>query len=166
MSRRELYMIAAVGRRGEIGKDGDLIWRISEDLKRFKRLTMGGALIMGRKTYASIGRPLPGRFNIVLSRREDFQAPGIWIRRNAEAALDLAECLTDKIFVIGGESIYTLYINKAQKLFLTEIDAEEPAADAFFPAINPDDWETEEVSEWYKTEDGLRYRYKTLKRIA
>jgi len=164
MSKSSLHLIAATGRRGEIGKHGDLIWRIPEDLKRFKKITMGGALIMGRKTYESIGRPLPGRHNIVLSRNHNFQAPGVWVRHNAEAALHLAECLSGKIFVIGGESIYTLYLNRADQIYLTEIDAEDPEADAFFPAFNPADWEEKWVSDWQVTSAGLRYRYIQLSR--
>ncbi len=141
MKRVPVYMIAAVGRKGEIGKDNALIWRIPEDLRRFKALTWGNTVIMGRKTFLSIGRKLPGRFNIVLSRNPQFRAPGIWVRPSAESALALAGCFGKPVFVIGGRKVYESFLPLAEKLFLTEIDAEAPDADVYFPDFSPTRWE-------------------------
>jgi dihydrofolate reductase len=140
MKYPSINIIAAVGRNLEIGKNGDLIWRISADLKRFKKITMGGTLIMGRKTYESIGKPLPGRVNIVITRRQDYSGNGIWVFHSPSEALEKARCFQKDIFIIGGEQIYKHYISKADKLLITHIDAIDPQADAFFPKIDPGMW--------------------------
>ncbi len=135
-----INLIVAVGKNNEIGKQGRLIWRISDDLKRFKKITMGGVLIMGRKTYQSIGRPLPGRINIVITRQKDFPHKGIFIARSPEEALEKARCFGKEIFIIGGEQIYRALLPHARRLFLTRIEAQAPGADAFFPDISEEQW--------------------------
>lgn len=131
-----LSLIAAVARNGAIGKDNTLLWRLSEDLQFFKRTTMGCPVIMGRKTYESIGRPLPGRHNIVVSRNADWATPGVDTATSLTAALALvaqASPQPGKVFVIGGAQIYAQALPLAQEIVLTEIDRDFDA-DAFFPA--------------------------------
>jgi len=128
----KLSLIAAVARNGAIGKDNALLWRLPEDLKFFKQTTLGRPVIMGRKTFESIGRPLPGRRNIVVTRQADWRADGV----EAVASLDEAlRCVADvpTAFVIGGGELYRLALPQADELVLTEVDADFEA-DTFFPA--------------------------------
>ncbi len=160
-----LSIVVSIGKNLEIGKEGDLIWRISEDLKRFKQLTMGGTLIMGRKTFESIGRPLPGRINIVISSRKDFYPDGVWVAASPEEALELARCLKRPVYVIGGEAVFRWFLPHANRLYLTEVDASDPDADVFFPVFNSGDWQEKEATPFYQDEkNGVRYRYRTLNR--
>lgn len=126
-----LSLIAAVARNRAIGKDNALLWRLSEDLQFFKRTTMGCPVIMGRKTYDSIGRPLPGRRNIVISRNADWQAAGVETASSLQAALALVAD-ADKAFVIGGAQIYAEALPQVDEIVLTEID-KVFEGDAFFP---------------------------------
>lgn len=156
-------IIVAVGKNGEIGVRGDLIWKISDDLKRFKALTTGHPVIMGRKTWESLPKkPLPGRLNIVLSRRPGLEAPGAEVAHSAEEALKLAA--TDTPFIIGGAEIYNCFLPFADKLYLTAIDAACEEADAFFLPDLSQGWELMEESEPLSTPEGLNYRYLTYKK--
>lgn len=130
----EIKIIAAVCSNGAIGRRGDLLFHLSDDLRRFKALTMGNPIIMGRKTFESFPKgPLPGRRNIVISRRADYSPAGAEVYPSAEQAL--AACAgADKVFIIGGGEIYALFMPLATELLLTEIDAEPADADTFFPA--------------------------------
>lgn len=127
-----LSLIAAVARNGAIGKDNALLWRLPEDLQFFKRTTMGCPVIMGRKTYESIGRPLPGRRNIVISRNDGWAANGVERASSLQAALALVAD-AQKAFVIGGAQIYAEALPQADEIVLTEIDRAFDG-DAFFPA--------------------------------
>lgn len=124
----KLAIIAAVGHRRAIGKDGRLPWHIPEDLKRFKRLTTGHAVLMGRGTWESLGRPLPGRRNVVLSSSP---LPGIESYASLEESLR-ALASAEKVFVIGGGNVYAQVIGRADELFLTLVDR-DVEADTFFP---------------------------------
>jgi dihydrofolate reductase len=137
-------LIAAVARNGVIGSDGALPWRLPSDLKHFKAATMGKALVMGRKTYASIGGPLPGRTIFVVSRDRTFKPEGVSVAGDVDAALKLAAAAAraegaDEIVVAGGGEIYAQTIGRASRLHLTEVDL-EPAGDAHFPPIDPAAW--------------------------
>ena len=133
-----LTLIAAVAKNGVIGSDNAIPWKLPEDLKRFKALTMGHTIIMGRKTWTSLGRPLPGRRNLVISRNPNFSAPGAELFPSLAAALD--SCATaDEVFVIGGAEIYTLALPLADRLQITEIQREFQG-DTRFPAIDPRLW--------------------------
>lgn len=133
-------IIVAMDRRGGIGYRGQLPWRLSSDLKRFKDLTMGHNLIAGRKTYESIGRPLPGRQMIVISRNPHFQAEGCDVVHSLEKAVELAKSRGEsETFVIGGSDIYEKALPLAGRIYLTEVDAEVDA-DRFFPGFNRSDW--------------------------
>jgi dihydrofolate reductase len=134
-----ITLVAAVAKNGVIGRDGDLPWRLPDDLKAFKRLTLGKPVVMGRKTWESIGRPLPGRHNVVMTRSEGFAAPGASVVSSVQQALEL---LTDheEIMVIGGGAIYRQFLGRASRIYLTEVDAEVDG-DVTFPELDAAEWE-------------------------
>lgn len=138
-------LIAAVARNGIIGGDNRLLWRLSSDLKRFKALTMGKVLLMGRKTFESIGRPLPGRETIVVTRDRSFAVDGVHVSHSLDDAFEMAASLSaglgaDEIMVAGGGDIYAQCMDRADRLALTEVDM-APEGDARFPQINPAEWQ-------------------------
>jgi dihydrofolate reductase len=139
-----LVLVAAVAENGVIGRAGGLPWRLSSDLKHFRAVTTGHPVVMGRKTYLAVGRPLPGRTNIVVSRDGAFAAPGIVVAPNLAAALDAArgDALRRSaaaIMVIGGADIYLQVIDAAARLEITRVQA-TPEGDAVFPPIDPQVW--------------------------
>jgi dihydrofolate reductase len=134
----DLSIIAAVGKNNELGLDNKLIWKLPDDLKRFRELTKGHAVIMGRKTFESIGKPLPERKNIVITRQTDYKAEGCVVVGSMEEALKAAEGDTGP-FVIGGSEVYNAALPYANKLYLTFVDA-EPEADVFFPEVDVKEW--------------------------
>lgn len=151
----KIVLVAAHARNGVIGRDGDMPWRLPSDLKHFKAATLGTPVIMGRKTYLSIGRPLPGRANIVISRT-GFSAEGVETVASLDDALELArdragETGADRVSVIGGGQIYALAISLADELLLTEVDA-EIEGDTIFPAIDSSLWQKVSLSDPVKTE--------------
>lgn len=130
---RVSIIVALSRKRRAIGNNNQLLWRLPGDLPRLKKITMGHPLIMGRKTFESIGRPLPGRTNIVLSRNTNFKPEGVVVCRDIEEALRVATTEnTGEIFVFGGANIYELALPFVTRLYLTLVD-DEPEADAFFP---------------------------------
>ena len=155
-------LVAAVARDGGIGLHGDLLVRLPEDLRRFKRLTLGSPIVMGRKTWQSIGRPLPGRRNIVVTRDRSWHAEGAQPAASFKAAVALAGDAT-RLFVIGGAEIYALAIPLADTLELTEVDATFPA-DTFFPAWGRADFR-QTSREAHTTPEGLRYAFASYERI-
>lgn len=131
-----ISIIAAIGKNQEIGKQNGLLWHISEELKHFKKVTLGHPLVMGRKTYQSIGRPLPGRTSIVVSRQTGLASPkAVLVTDSLTKGLELArkQAGGEEIFIIGGASIFAQGLPLADKLYLTKVKAEFPDADAFFP---------------------------------
>lgn len=136
--RARVSLIAALARNRAIGRDNRMPWRLPEDLKRFKRLTMGHAVIMGRKTFESIGSPLPGRTNIVITRSSDWSRSGCLPVHSLEAAL-AAVAESQDAFVIGGAQIYALALPLAQRLYMTEIERDFEG-DAFFPEFDRSQW--------------------------
>lgn len=162
-STPRLTLIAAVARNGVIGVDNTLPWRLPEDLKRFKALTLGHPIVMGRKTWESLGRPLPGRANIVVSRDPDYSAAGATLARSLLSAIEAAAASgTDEVFVIGGAEIYRLALPLAQRLQLTEIDREF-AGDAHFPDFDRQAW-LETARECHHSETGFDYAFVTYER--
>lgn len=133
-----ISIIVAASTNNVIGVGGDLPWKLSDDLRRFKRLTMGKPIVMGRRTWESIGRPLPGRQNIVLTRRSGFDAAGCDVVASPAEALDAAGD-ADEIMIIGGSQIYALFLPKASRLYMTRVDAEIDG-DADFPEIDEREW--------------------------
>jgi dihydrofolate reductase len=164
----KISLIVAVSRNGVIGIDNQLPWHLPEDLKYFKSVTMGKPIIMGRKTYDSIGRPLPGRTNIVITRDSSWQAEGVEVARTLAQAMTLgqlacAQADVDEAMVIGGEQIYRMTLPAADRLYLTEVQA-EVEGDAFFPEFDAKDWQ--QVSEQLPgVTDTHSYRFIVLERI-
>lgn len=148
-------MIVAKGKNNEIGGNNDLLWHLPSDLKFFKATTMGKSIIMGRKTFQSLPKALPGRKNIVLTSDTSFVAEGAYTVGNIEDALK--ECETQEVFVIGGASVYEAFFPKADKLYITEVDFESDKADVFFPEVNLNNWESEILDEG--EENGLSYKH-------
>lgn len=155
-----ISLIVAVSENNVIGRENDLPWRLSADLKRFKRTTMGHHMIMGRKTYESIGRPLPGRTSVVLTRQDDYQAAeGVRVAKTWEQAIQ--ECDDDEVFVIGGEQIYRVALPHANRLYLTEVHC-RISGDAHFPEWDANAWS--EVAREF-TADGERNEYPSTYRV-
>lgn len=135
-----LSLIVAVAQNGIIGRDNQLIWHLPNDLKQFKRLTTGHPIIMGRKTFDSIGKPLPNRTSIVITRNKEWQHEGVVVVHSVEEAIAAAQqTQTDEAFVIGGAEIYRKMLPLADKLYLTEVKADFEG-DAYFEAISNNEW--------------------------
>jgi dihydrofolate reductase len=160
----KLILIVAMARNRVIGKDGDLPWRLPEDLKRFRSLTMGHPIIMGRKTYDSIGRALPGRRNIVISRQQDLRIDGVETTSSLAAALEMTT-EADKVFVIGGQQIYLAALPVADRIELTQIDKDFDG-DVLFPEISPAQWQQSGEQPGQESGNGFEYRFITLERTA
>lgn len=133
-----ISIIVAASTNNVIGVQGDLPWKLSDDLRRFKQLTMGKPIVMGRLTWESIGRPLPGRQNIIVTRQAGFVAEGCDVVDSPARALTVAG-YADEIMIIGGSQIYELFLPKAARLYMTRVDADIDG-DAFFPDLDEDDW--------------------------
>ena len=141
-------IIVAVGKNNEIGKNNKLLWHIPEDLKNFKKITLNKKVVMGRKTFESIGRPLPNRENIILTRNNDYTLDNeIRIYNDLETLLSEYGNSEEEIFILGGEQIYKEMLDKNMitKLYISFIDFESKEADAYFPKINYDDWILEKI---------------------
>ena len=154
MTDKQITMIVAVAENGAIGKDNNLLWHISGDLKRFKAITTGHSIIMGRKTYLSFPkRPLPDRKNIILTT-SDNSYEGAYTAKNIEQALAL--CDSDEVFIIGGESIYRQFLPYTTKIYLTRVHRSYDA-DTFFPELNMDGWKIVETEEHLDGEPPFTY---------
>lgn len=136
-----LSLIAAIGKNNELGKDNTLLWSMPADMKHFRETTSGHAVIMGRKTFESIGKALPNRRNIVITRDVSYKVDGIEITHSLEEALGFFENLNEEVFIIGGGELYKQGIEKADKLYITRVDCETPDADTYFPAIDENKWQ-------------------------
>ena len=171
----EKYIIVAIADNNAIGRDNALLWHISEDLKFFKRTTMGCPVIMGRKTFESIGRPLPKRTNIVVSR--GFDAPdGVIVVRSLDEAYSVAgtassavpssvEESSERCFIMGGGQIYAQAMADADRLIVTHVHTVIEDADTYFPQIDPSVWQVEERSEMFHDEEtGIDFEFVTYKR--
>ena len=161
MIKPAISMIVARSRNHVIGRNNQMPWKISADLQFFKRVTMGYPVIMGRKTWESIGRPLPGRRNIVVSRNSAIELIG------AEAASSLADALSrlagmERVFVIGGEQLFTQAFDQADRLYITEIDLDVEGGDTFFTIPRPEEWH--EVERIPQREGEICFEFVTLER--
>ncbi len=134
-----ISIIVAASENDVIGRQGELPWRLSDDLKRFKAVTMGKPIVMGRKTWESIGRPLPGRQNIVITRRNGYTAEGCDVVASADDAVAAAGD-AEEIMIIGGSEIYALFLPVADRLYLTRVHA-DVEGDAVLPALDAKDWQ-------------------------
>ena len=171
----EKCIIAAVADNGAIGKDNDLLWHIAEDMKYFRRTTTGNPVVMGYKTFLSIGRPLPKRTNIVISSRTWNDVPeGVKVACNLEEAYSLAEkaagaeesgAAAGRIFIMGGGETYRKAHPTADKLYITHVHTTIKDADTFFPVIDPEIWEVESSTPVATdSETGYTYEFKVYKR--
>ena len=166
-----LILVAAVAENGVIGRDNQLPWRIKSDLKYFRAVTINKPVVMGRKTYLSIGRPLPGRTNIVVTRARDFSAPGILVAPGLAEALaaargDALRRGAHSIAVIGGTDIFRQTMEQADRLVLTQVHA-NPSGDTYFPAIEPNDWrEVERLPQPQAAGDDHAFTILTYERAA
>ena len=138
-----LSLIVALSENYVIGREGQLPWHLSADLKRFKKLTMGHHIVMGRKTYDSIGRQLPGRTSVVLTRQTDWSVEGVLTATDLETALELAGD-DEEVFIIGGSQIYQLALPLVERLYVTRVQA-SVSGDTYFPEITSEQWQLEQT---------------------
>ena len=155
----KVSIVVAAAENNVIGRENGLIWKLSNDMKYFKGLTMGHPVIMGRKTFESIGKPLPGRKNIVITRNQDFTAEGCVVVHTIESALGEAKD-AGEVFVIGGENIYRQFWGIADKLYLTRVHT-KVSGDAAIPAVDESDW-TEESRQFYKADEKNEYDHSII----
>ena len=136
-----ISLIVAAAKNNAIGKDGGMPWHLPEDMKHFKNITWAMPVIMGRKTFESLKKPLAGRKNIVITRQPDWKAEGVVIVKNLDDALFVAgETDAKEVFIIGGGEIYGLAFDKAKRIYLTRVEA-EPDGDVYFPKLDPQIWQ-------------------------
>jgi len=162
MSTPAISMIVARSRNHVIGKDNQMPWKISADLQFFKKVTMGYPIIMGRKTWESIGRPLPGRRNVVVSRKTNYSAIGAELVGSLDQALELLKEFK-RVFVIGGQQLFTQAFPQADELFITEIEIQVDG-DTYFEIPDPNDWQ--EAERILESEGDIQFAYVTLRRKA
>ena len=155
-------MVVAIGPKGELGKDNKLLWHIPDDLKNFKKLTTGKVVVMGRKTYESIGKPLPNRTNVVITRDESYKPEGVIVCHDPmmvfDVALELDENDDSELMVIGGADIFNIFMPYTQRIYLSMIPYEGPA-DVYFPELIKEEWQELE------SEERNGFTYKVLERI-
>jgi dihydrofolate reductase len=159
-----ITIVVAMGLNNGIGANNQLLWHLPKDLKHFKEITTGHPIIMGRKTYESIGKPLPNRTNIVVSTKKDWFEEGILIVGSLKEAIKFAKKMDEEIFIIGGGNIYEQAIDLAEKLEVTQVNA-ELKADVFFPKINPKIWnKTNEISHEKDEKNEYYFSFQTYER--
>lgn len=164
-----IAMIAGVAENGVIGSDQTIPWRVPSDMAFFKKTTLGKPIVMGRKQYETVGRPLPGRTNIVITRQQGYQPEGVLVFHDIESALEKAQAIAaddgvDEIMIIGGGELYAQIMERAERLYISHIDL-SPAGDVRFPEIVPEHWvvvDTPEVTPSAK--DEASYRIKVYER--
>ena len=159
-----IAFVVAVAENGVIGRDNQLIWHLPADLRHFKELTLGHPIVMGRRTFESIGRPLPKRTNIVVTRHPEWQAEGCTIAYSVPLALELARQSDEQVFVIGGAEIYRQAIAAADTIYMTEVH-HSFEGDVFFPEINHSEWrETTRKRHEPDEKHAYAYSFVTLQR--
>lgn len=160
----KLSLIVAMSANRVIGRDNKMPWHLSADLKRFRAITMNSPILMGRKTFESIGKPLDGRTNLILSKNVTYQPDGCFVFDSLEMALEKAKNISDELFIIGGATLYEMALPFAQRLYLTDIQTEFDG-DTFFPEIDFNDWN--EIACEQITNDAqvnFSYRFLTLEK--
>ena len=161
----KITIVAAIASNNVIGQKNSLPWNIPEDLKRFKQLTSGHTILMGRKTFDSIGRPLPNRTNIVMTKDTNYQKEGIEIVFNEREALNLIKDLNQEVFIIGGSKIYELFEPWATSLMITRV-LKDFEGDAFFPDINWNNWQIKSKEEFLDEKSGISCKLEEYLRKA
>ena len=160
-----INIVVAKASNNVIGAKNDLIWHLPNDLKHFKSLTSGHPIIMGRKTFESVGRPLPNRTNIVVTRDQNWNAEDIEIASSLQKAIEAAKKIDDDIYILGGGNIYKQAMEFTDILYITEVHHEFDG-DTYFPEIDSDEWEEVEREDFKKDEKHLyAYSFVTYKRI-
>lgn len=157
-----ISLMVAHDPNGVMGVNNDLPWHIPEDLKYFKETTMGKAMVMGRKTYESIGRPLPGRLNIVITRNPDYQAEGVEVVQSLDKAIEIAREYAEEVMIIGGAEIFKRSMPLADRLYITEVH-EEYDGDTFFPSYQ-EDWEVIKKTDQMTSKTGTTFTYLVYER--
>jgi dihydrofolate reductase len=158
-------IVVAISENNAIGKNNQLLWHLPEDLKFFKRVTSGHSIIMGRKTYESIGRPLPNRRNIVISR-QNLVIEGCEVVPSLDKALEITAA-EEEVFIVGGGQIYVESLERCDRLYLTRVHTHIEDADTFFPTINPENWKI--LSEEHHTADEKHlydYTFLVMERVS
>lgn len=167
-STARVALIVAMSRNGVIGRDNGMPWHLPEELRHFKAITMGKPMVMGRKTWESIGRALPGRTSIVVTRRRQWQPEGAIVVASVGEALARGRAIAGaggEVMVIGGGEIYRQALPGADRLYITEVDL-EVEGDTFFPPIDPGQWRQASVGDsLVSAKSGCRYRVKVLERV-
>ena len=158
----KISLIAAFAEEGVIGKDGKIPWTLKEDLKHFRNKTEGCSVVMGRKTYESIGRPLPNRLYIVMTKNPKM-LEGVKEVSSRKEALEIASTYSNEVFIIGGEKIYEEFLPMATKMYLTKIDI-KTKGDAFFPKWNVNDWEELSRQDKEDLNQNIKYCFLEYKR--
>ena len=154
---KNITMIAAIGKNRELGKNNDLIWHLKEDMKFFKDQTMGKPIVMGRKTFESLPKLLPGRKHIILTKQKLDVPEEVLLFHNKEDVLDYIKSYQEEVMIIGGASIYKEFLEDSNKLVLTEIDDEDKTADTYFPYFDKEEWLKEELST--EEENNIKYKH-------
>tara|TARA_Y100000816_G_scaffold284578_1_gene263047 strand:+ start:7873 stop:8364 length:492 start_codon:yes stop_codon:yes gene_type:complete len=161
-----IKLICAISKNNVIGKENNLPWNIGEDLKRFKELTSNNIIVMGRKTYESIGRPLPNRRNIVLSNNTDLNIENVEVVNSSQKVLDLYKknIGEEDLYIIGGTYIYDLFLENCEYLYITFID-KEFEGDAYFPKINWQEWELINEVKKFDSVEKIDFYFRNYKRV-
>ncbi len=162
-----ISLIVAAATNNAIGKDGKLPWHLPNDMKHFKNITWGMPIVMGRKTFESLGKALPGRKNIVISRQPGWRADAVITVKNMEDALFVVkEADAKEVMVIGGGEIYKSLFDKAHRIYLTRVEA-EPEADTFFPSLKPEEWHLMSQQNYEADEkNAYNYSFQVWERIG
>jgi len=150
----KISLIVARATDNAIGKDNDLLWKIKDDLRLFKRTTAGHVVVHGRKSFESIGFPLPNRSNIIITRNKEYKADGAFVTNSLEEAIDLGHKLEQngELFILGGAEIYRQSLDLVDRMYLSEVDGKFPEADAHFPEPNLNGWEKVKCDSYEKNE--------------
>ena len=156
-----INIIAAIGKNNELGKNNDLVWRLKGDMKFFRDTTIGHSIVMGRKTFESLPKILPGRKHIVISTSE-IKNDEIELYKSIRDFLIKYQNVDEDVFIIGGASIYQQFVDLATKMYLTEIDASDEYADVYFPEFNKEDWDREELAS--NQENSINYKHVLYKK--
>ena len=161
-----IKLICAISKNNVIGNENKLPWNISEDLKRFKELTSNNWIVMGRKTFDSIGRPLPNRKNIVLSKNKNLKIDSVEVFNTPEDVIESYKNNSDQkdLFIIGGTYIYELFLEYCEYLFITYVD-KEYSGDAFFPKIDWNEWKLIDEETKFDGKEGVNFNFRDYKRI-
>ncbi|MDX5345802.1 MAG: dihydrofolate reductase [Hymenobacteraceae bacterium] len=159
-----IAIVVATAENNAIGKNNELLWHLPADLKHFKQLTTGHPIIMGRKTFESIGKPLPNRTSIIVTRQADYKQENCVVVQDVKSALEKAQELDEQVFIIGGGEIYKEMLPFTDTIYLTKVH-DTFDADTFFPELNPDNWQETERED-FKPDEKNKYAYSfiTLKR--